>query len=128
MSDGPTTGIANPDRPGHWLVPPWPTGASFSDVVRHFLRFTLWRTTSTAHLLAYFEGYQAALESAPADELTYAFYRRWRADLCDCIARCVRIYRDERAAELPPTKRTISTLPAAARATHYLPAQQERAS
>lgn len=98
MSNHPTTGIANPDKPGHWLVPPWPTKASFSDVVRHFLRFYLWRDTNTAHLLAYFEGYQAALEAAPTDKLTNPSDRRWHEDLLDCIGRCVRQFQEERAA------------------------------
>ena len=128
MSNDLTTGIANPDKPGHWLVPPWPTDATFSDVVRHFLRYTLWRNKNTAHLLAYFEGYQAALHSAPTDELPYAFYRHWCADMRDCVSRCVRIYRERRAAEIQPVKRTVSTLPTTIRGTRHLPALQERAS
>jgi hypothetical protein len=111
MSKDRTTGIANPDKPGHWLVPPWPTKASFSDVVRHFMRFFLWRSTNTAHLLAYFEGYQAALETAPTDELTYESDQRWCADLRDCIARCVRQFQEMRTAEMQQAKSTVSTLP-----------------
>src|SRR5436189_5168 len=61
------TGIPNPDRPGHWLVPPWPHDAGFSDIVAHFLRFTPCDDLSPAGLLTYFEGYQSVLES-PGDQ------------------------------------------------------------
>lgn len=123
MSDDTTTGISNPDKPGHWLIPPWPTGASFSGVVRHFLRFHPWGNTSTAHLLAYFEGYEAALDAAPTDELTHAFYRRWCADMHACIARCARLYREKRKAE---ANGNIPMLRTAAQASYRVPALQER--
>jgi hypothetical protein len=31
------TGIPHPDKPGHWLVPPWQDTASFTEVVAHFV-------------------------------------------------------------------------------------------
>lgn len=54
----------------------------------HFLRFHPWGDPSAAPLLAYFEGYQAALEAAPPEELTCAARLRWREDLRDCVDRC----------------------------------------
>jgi hypothetical protein len=109
MSEDHTIGIANPDKPGRWLVPPWRTGASFSHVVRHFLRFHPWYNPNTAHLLAYFEGYQAALESAPVSELTNTFQHRWCADMLECVARCVTLYREKCAAEIHQAKANVST-------------------
>lgn len=97
MSDNKTTGIPNPDKPGHWLVPPWAKDASFCDVVLHFLRFDPWDNTNTAHLRAYYEGYQRALDAAPANELEYAGNRRWFADMRDCVGRCARLFQEERA-------------------------------
>ena len=96
-----TTGIRYPDKPRYWLVPPWPADASFSDVVRHFLNHhLLWRKPNTAYLLAYFEGYEAALEAAPPDEPANAFHRRWCADMRTSVARCARLYREELTAKL----------------------------
>jgi hypothetical protein len=97
MPDDTTTGIRNPDKPGHWLVPPWPADASFNDVVRHFLRFHPWGNTKTAHLLAYFEGYEAALDAASIDQLASEHHQRWCADVVACIRRCARLYRDKYA-------------------------------
>lgn len=70
-----TPGISDPERPDVWLVRPWPAGASFCEVVQHFLTAYVWRLlgdTSTARQLAYFEGYEAALAVASTHELTYA--------------------------------------------------------
>lgn len=122
MSDDPTTGIPYPDKPGHWLVPPWATNASFSDLVRHFLSRHPWGNTNTVHLLAYFEGYEAALDAAPTDELTYAGHQRWYDDMRDCVSRCATIYREMHAAEIQRAKGTVSTLPTAVRETHRVPA------
>lgn len=115
MTDEPTTGISNPDRPDHWLVPPWPDDAAFSDVIRHFLRFHPWRAASSAHLVAYFEGYAAALDAAPADEVVSEFHRRWCADMRDCVERCARGYRDMHT-ELTGT---VSALRTAARVSPH---------
>jgi hypothetical protein len=98
-------------------VPPWATNASFSDVVRHFLQFHPWDNTNTARLLAYFEGYQAALEAAPTDKPTYTFQERWYTDMRDCIARCVTLYREKRTTEIQRAKGTASTLQTTARTT-----------
>ncbi len=92
MPDEPTTGVPDPDRPGHWLVPPWAESAPFPSVVRHFLRFHPWRTTNTAHLAAYFAGYRAALDKAPASERICAAYDRWAAGVRDYVDRRARRY------------------------------------
>ena len=106
MHTDPTTGIPHPDRPGHWLVPPWASDSSFSAVVSHFLRFHPWRTANTVHLLTYFTGYQAALEAAPADRRTDggSWRRRWCEDMRDCIGRCVTLYQERHAAEVRQAK------------------------
>ena len=95
MPDDTPTGIPNPDEPGDWLVPPWPTEATFLDVVGHFLAHHSLRITNTAHLATYFEGYQAALEAALADDLTDASHLRWCGDMRDCVSRCARLYRNQ---------------------------------
>ncbi len=99
MPDDTTTGIAHPDEPDRWLVPPWPAAASFSEVVRHFLRFHPWGTTNTTHLLTYFEGYEAALNAVPPDKIAHEFHQRWCDDMSSCIRRCAHLYREKRAAE-----------------------------
>lgn len=128
MSDDPTTGIPHPDKPGQWLVPPWPTNASFCDVVRHFLRHHLWRDTNTAHLLAFFEGYQAALDGAPIDELRYAGHWRWFEDMRDCVDRCASFYREQHTAEIQQARGNVSVLPTTARSTNRELVPQDQAS
>lgn len=125
MTNDTTTGIPNPDKPGRWLVPPWPAGASFSAVVRHFHRFDPGGKASTAHLLAYFEGYEAALDGAPADKQASEFHQRWCADMRACVARCARLYRERDAAE---ASGNVSALRTPAQASHRVPAPQEMAS
>jgi hypothetical protein len=110
MHTEPTTGVPNPDKPGQWLVPPWATNTSFSDVVRHFLRFNPWGDTSTAHLLAYFQGYQAALDAAPTDTPASSLHWRWCQDMRDCVGRCTTLYQKEHAAEIQQAKVNVSTL------------------
>lgn len=100
--------------PGWWLVPPWQADASFSEVVRHFLSRNPWGMTNTALLLVYFEGYQAALEAAPADRPTCALYERWCTDMRECVARCVTLCREKRAGEIRQPKDNVSTMRAAA--------------
>jgi hypothetical protein len=96
MPDDTTTGIPDPDRPGRWLVPPWPARASFSDIVGHFMRHDpQWRNPSTAQLLAYFETYDSTLENAPADKSVSSFQLRWQEDMRDCVARCLRLQREK---------------------------------
>lgn len=34
-----TKGVPDPERPDHWLVTPWPEGASYSTLVGHFLQW-----------------------------------------------------------------------------------------
>ncbi|HET6214005.1 MAG TPA: hypothetical protein VFE14_14165 [Micromonosporaceae bacterium] len=123
MPDDTPTGIPNPDMPGDWLVPPWPTSATFSDVVRHFVSYHQLRNTNTAHLVAYFEGFQAALEAARADEWTDAMHLRWCATMRDCVTRCARLHREQRMAEIQRANDRISKLP-----THQIPTFQEKAS
>jgi hypothetical protein len=94
MPDDPATGIPNPDKPGHWLVPPWPNNSTFSDVVRHFLQFHPWSTTDRARLIAYFDGYEAALNASPADLPAGALHARWCADMHDCVTRCAQLHRE----------------------------------
>jgi predicted anti-sigma-YlaC factor YlaD len=54
----------------------------------------------TAHLAAYFEGFQAVLETALADEPTDAMHLRWCTEMRDCVSRCATLYREERVAEI----------------------------
>lgn len=100
MSDNLTTGIPHPDGPGYWLVPPWATDATFGDVVRHFLRFRVWDDTNTAHLLAYYEGYDAAIDAATTDESRCPGRERWRQDLRDSVNRCAISYREKFEVEI----------------------------
>lgn len=122
-ADEPTTGIPNADKPGWWVVPPWPVHASLCDVVSHFLFFAP-RENATENL-AYYKGYLAAMEAAPRHELKYHYDKRWYKDLRDCIGRCVTIYQDKRATEIQQTHRNLRSLRPA---TQAAPTSQERAS
>jgi len=66
-----------------------------SDVVQHFLRFAPKRDASPTDLLAYCEGYQAAIAAASTHELTYPAQWRWFNGLRDSIDRCVTIFQEE---------------------------------
>jgi hypothetical protein len=86
----PTTGVPDPDMPGWWVVPPWEAGASFCDVVRHFLRFDpRWGGTSNHHQFAYYAGYLSALKAASACELTHPTSRAWRDELLGYVQECI---------------------------------------
>ncbi len=90
------TGIANPDKPGQWIVPPWAADASFHELVTHFLRFYPWSNDNTGQLLAFYRGYLSALDSAaPPDENACPSYVRWRKDLRKSIDRCVVLYEEK---------------------------------
>jgi hypothetical protein len=108
VRDKPVTGIPDPGKPGYWLVPPWPVQAGFSEVAQHFLRFSLRNGGDSVHWLAYFEGYAAALDTAPTRELTHPVDWKWRDDLRDCVARCVAAHQDKRKQRLGtgPTEAT----------------------
>jgi hypothetical protein len=123
MPDDTPTGIPYPDMPGDWLVPPWPTSATFSDVVRHFASHHQLRNTNTTHLVAYFEGFQAALEAAPADEWTDALHLRWCATMRDCVTRCASLHREQRIEEIRRAKSMIARVPA-----RRIPTFEEKAS
>jgi hypothetical protein len=124
----PTTGIPNADKPGWWVVPPWPVPASLCDVVNHFLRFAPRDNASITEKLAYYKGYLAAMEAAPRHELKDHHDERWYEDLRDCIGRCVTTYEDKRAAEIQRASRNARSLRPATRATPAAPTPQERAS
>jgi hypothetical protein len=124
----PTTGIPNADKPGWWVVPPWPAHASLCDVVNHFLRFSPRDNADTTEKLAYYKGYLTAMDAAPRHELKYHYDEHWYEDLRDCIGRCVTIYQDKRATEIQQTNRKLRSLQPTARATHTAPTSQERAS
>jgi hypothetical protein len=111
MPDDTPTGVPIPDKPGHWLVPPWPTEATFSDIVGHFVSHHQLRNANTAHLVAYFEGFQAALEAAPVDEWTGPSHLRWCADMRDAVSRCASVYREQRIAEIRRAKSIIARVP-----------------
>ncbi|MGH3832994.1 MAG: hypothetical protein ACRDRS_21570 [Pseudonocardiaceae bacterium] len=123
-----TTGIPNTEKPGWWLVPPWPAHASLCDVVRHFLRSAPRDNASVAEKLAYCKGYLAAIEAAPTHELKYDQNWRWYEDLHDSIGRCVTIYQNERATEIQQANRDVQSLRPAAPAPHAAPTPQEQAS
>lgn len=94
-------GIPDPDDPGRWLVRPWPVRASFCEVVHHFLKAYVWRLegAGTVHQLAYFEGYQAALEAAPTNDSTRPTAGRWHDELLRCVGDCVTQFRDKRTTQ-----------------------------
>jgi hypothetical protein len=89
-----TTGIDAPDRSP---VGPWPADAGFCAVVRHFLTscWPLFGDDDPARQLAYYEGYQAALLAAPADDLRGPGASEWRDELLASVARCVTTYREQ---------------------------------
>ena len=91
MSKPQTAGIRDPDRATHWLVPPWDAGATFCEVVRHFLMHQPHDSTNRAHMRAYFVGYQAALEAAPI-ETHLALDADWYENMLGCITRCAACY------------------------------------
>lgn len=125
----PTTGIPNTDKPGWWVVPPWPVHASLCDVVSHFLRFAPRDNTSTTtEKLAYYKGYLTAMDAAPRHELKDHCDKHWYEDLRDCIGRCIIMYQDKRATEIQQTHRNLRSLQLATQATQAAPTSQERAS
>jgi hypothetical protein len=90
-----TDGVVDPDRPGFWLVRPWPVRAGVHDVVRHFLNAGVWHLRSDASAAcrsAYYEGYAAALEAAPTHDLTCPTGWKWYRELHDQVERCVAIH------------------------------------
>ena len=94
-------GVRDPDGVFKWLVLPWPPESNFSGVVRHFLRSyvsSLMCDPSAARQLAYFTSYRTALENASTSCLTTELAWRWRADLLDCITRCVNVFERKVAA------------------------------
>jgi hypothetical protein len=114
----PTTGIPNSDKPGWWIVPPWPVHASLCDVVSHFLCFLPRDNASATEKLAYYKGYLTAMEAAPRHELTHHHDERWYEDLRDCIGRCVTMHQDKRTAEIQRSRRVHGSGP------HLAPALQ----
>jgi hypothetical protein len=90
------TGVPNPDRQGHWIVPPWAADTSFAELTAHFLRFHPWGNENTTHLHAYYQGYVTALDAAePPDEHAHPAYLRWRNDLRSSIGRCAELYEEK---------------------------------
>lgn len=93
-----TPGIPDPLDPTLWLVRPWPVDAGFCHVVRHFLTIYVGRLQgerSTARQLAYWEGYQQALKTAPTDELTGPGAGHWHDDMVRCVDDCVATFREK---------------------------------
>lgn len=92
-----TKGVPNPEQPGHWLVTPWPQGASYCTVVGHFLRWLPHHSewTNAGLMVRYYRAFQAALDVAPTHELIYACDRSWAEQMQRCIARCVEQYQAE---------------------------------
>lgn len=118
LTPDPSTGVPDPDRPGFWLVGPCPRGATFCDVVSHFLSayvHGLINKTSTAQLLAYFQGYAAALAGASTSEFTCPVALRWRDDMLNLVARCVDVYSERRHAELEKARHNVRPLPTGTR-------------
>ncbi|RZS41188.1 hypothetical protein EV193_103508 [Herbihabitans rhizosphaerae] len=89
MADTNTTGISDPDRPGQWLVPPWPENATFCEIAGYFSERTPLGGESRASHYAFYHGFQKALESARPDQSD----DHWRADLLRCITQCADNYR-----------------------------------
>lgn len=83
------TGVPHPDKPGLWLVPPWPADATVHDVVRHFSDFPVWDEQNSAVMRAYYEGYVAAFAAAPTHELVHPMAWRWYEEMRTCLDRCV---------------------------------------
>ncbi|MBV9012742.1 MAG: hypothetical protein JO272_11960 [Pseudonocardiales bacterium] len=123
----PTTGIPNADKPGWWIVPPWPVPASLHEVASHFLRFLPRDDASVTEKLAYYQGYLTAIEAAPTQELKDRCDWRWYEDVRDCIGRCVSLYQDKHAADIQRANRSVRSLPPALRTTPAAPTPQEQA-
>lgn len=98
MADEMTKGIPDPDNPENFLVPPWPADTKFCGVVRHFLRYHVWGSENTAHLLAYYKGYQSALNAAPR-ERPHPVQQGWYEAMLECIDACVKLYSEKYADE-----------------------------
>jgi hypothetical protein len=90
------TGVRDPEDPDRWLVAPWSTDASFDDVFDHFQQVSRTRLPtdgSTVRLLAFHEGFSAALAAAPIDECASQAHRDWRDDMQEVADRAVRLFR-----------------------------------
>jgi hypothetical protein len=98
MSTESATGVPNPDKPDHWLVPPWPATLGIRKVVGHFADFSMYHSDNPVHLYAYYRGYDAALEAAPTDELTRNIDWQWYEEMRGCISRLHAHYQNKLAA------------------------------
>jgi len=88
-----TPGIREPDRSTtHWIVPPWPIGATFSEVVSHFELHAPQYPDKVAHMRAYRLGYEAALKDAPIDTIL-PLGADWYEVMRTCVSRCADHYR-----------------------------------
>lgn len=124
----PSTGVPNADKPGWWIVPPWPVPASLCDVVRHFLCFTPRDNASAAEKLAYYKGYLTAIDTASRHDLKDRCNERWHEDLRDCIGRCITMHQDKHAPETQQTHHNFRSVRPTAQETQAAPTSQERAS
>jgi len=96
------TGVHDPEDPGRWLVAPWPADTSIDDVVQHFDRTStthLHAGSSTACLLAFHEGFRAALAAAPTEEFTERAHWDRRGYILNCADLGVSIFRDQYLAQ-----------------------------
>lgn len=98
-----TSGIRDPEDSGRWLVRPWPVRASFGEVVSHFMMAYAVKIQggTISHQLAYFQGYLAALQNAPADEPTHPSDCRRRDEMIACIADCLAVLEDKQSTTGP---------------------------
>jgi hypothetical protein len=79
-------GVRHVSEPSTWLVPPWSKAAGIHEVVQRFLgRDPMCRGMRDADKLAYYAGYQKALELAAKDELNEDFRRDWFRQLYESV-------------------------------------------
>ncbi|HEY3610418.1 MAG TPA: hypothetical protein VGL06_23155 [Pseudonocardiaceae bacterium] len=92
------TGVRDPEDPDRWLVAPWPADATFGAVLHHFRQASVARLPSDggiARLLAFHEGFRAALAAAPIEEFTDQDQHDWCGHILDCAELSVTLFQNQ---------------------------------
>jgi hypothetical protein len=96
------TGVRDPQDPDRWLVEPWPPDTNVGDVLEHFQRASLARLPadgSIDRLLAFHQGLRAALEAAPAEDVTDEDRLDWCEGLLEVADLSVTLFQEQYIAQ-----------------------------
>jgi hypothetical protein len=96
-------GIRNPERPGGWLVWPWPKGSDVATIVGHCLRRWPQASDSDAHHLAFYRGLLSAVDNGAAAGRCLRLDERWLANFRTSLTDSVTMYEARLIAEASST-------------------------